>query len=141
MTTQYKLGEDITKQLEEQGVSYEFLSVKDLETIELKWKEKFIGKRTAPNVEYYKWHIFSFHSDKNIEGEKAFVEYKEQYPCDIYIFNERLQYGLKCSKSDRIPEILMEDFCDDIYICHHNMKWTYVIPHEFPEMGPYFSKD
>lgn len=33
----------------------------------------------------------------------------------------------------------MDDFFDDIYIAHPNMKWTYVIPHESPEMGPYFS--
>jgi hypothetical protein len=141
MTKQYKLGEEITKQLDEQGISYKFLSVSDLESIVLRWKEKFIGKRNAPNIEYYKWHIFSFNIDKIIEGERASIEYGKQYPCDIYIFNENLQYGLLCSKSDKIPEILMEDFCDDIYICHHNMKWTYVMPHEFPGMGPYFSKD
>lgn len=70
MTMHYKLGEEITKQLDEQGVFYEFLSAEDLEIVELKWKEKYIGKRTAPNIEYYKWHIFSFHSDINIEGEK-----------------------------------------------------------------------
>jgi len=139
MVVYYKLGEDITKQLDKQGLSYEFVSIDDLESIELKWKAKFIGKRTAPNIEDYKWHIFSFHRDKSIEGERASIEYGAQYPCDIYIFNERLQYGLKCLKSDKIPQILMEDFTDDIYVCHHNMKWTYVIPHEFPEIGPYFS--
>jgi len=34
------------------------------------WKDKFIGKRIAPHLENYRWHIFSFHGDK-VEGEKA----------------------------------------------------------------------
>ncbi|MFW5761507.1 MAG: DUF4275 family protein [Cyclobacteriaceae bacterium] len=33
----------------------------------------------------------------------------------------------------------MTECSDDIYICHHNMKWTYVITHESPDLGPYFS--
>lgn len=102
-------------------------------------EEEFIGNRAAPALKYYKWHIFSYHKDKRIEGEKAIEEYKNQFPADLYIFNERLQYGLKWRKVERVPDITMEDFTDDIYVSHHNMKWTFVLPHEIPDFGPYFS--
>lgn len=138
MTTKYKASDDITKQLDEQGVSYELLTEKDLVNIDKKWRDRFIGKRTAPHLENYRWHIFSFHGDA-LEGDEATKEYKKQFPTDIYIFNERLQYGVKCTKSDKLPDIEMEDFFDDIYVCHHNMKWTYVITHESPDFGPYFT--
>jgi hypothetical protein len=138
MTAKHKVGDDITKQLDNQGVSYEFLTEKELDEIDKKWKDKFIGQRTAPHLKNYRWHIFSYHGDK-LEGDKATKEYKRQHPTDIYIFNEGLQYGLKCKSTDKLPDIEMEDFFDDIYVCHHNMKWTYVITHESPDFGPYFS--
>src|SRR5688572_12101332 len=115
MTTKYKVSDYITKQLENQGISYELLTEKELDSIDKKWKDNFIGKRTAPDLENYRWHIFSYHGNK-LEGKKATMEYKNQHPTDIYIFNERLQYGLKCNATDKLPNIEMEDFVDDIYI-------------------------
>jgi hypothetical protein len=85
MRTKEKLAEDITKQLSDQGIVFEFLTDIELEEVESKWKARFIGNRTAPALEYYKWHIFSYHKDKRIAGEKAIEEYKNQYPADIYI--------------------------------------------------------
>jgi len=140
MNSVEKLAEDITKQLSCQGIIFQFLTEPELDEVERKWKAKFIGKRTAPNLDFYKWHIFSYHKDNRIEGEKAIAEYKHQFPADLYIFNERLQYGLKCLKASTVPDILMDDFTDDIYISHHNMKWTFVLPHEIPHIGPFFSK-
>ncbi|HYG38626.1 MAG TPA: DUF4275 family protein [Cytophagales bacterium] len=139
MRTRKKLAEDVTKQLFNQGFVFEFLTDKQLEEVENRWKARFIGSCTAPALEYYKWHIFSYHKDKGIEGENAVEEYKNQFPTDLYIFNERLEYGLKCIKADRIPEITMDDFTDDIYVSHHNMKWTFVLTHEIPDIGPFFA--
>lgn len=139
MSTKPKLSDNITKQLDEQGISYEFLTEKELLEVDVKWRKKFIGKRTAPHLEIFRWHIFSFQATKSIKGTDANKEYKKQHPTDIYIFNEQLRYGLKCMKQSKLPNIEMEDFFDDIYICHHNMKWTYVITHESPALGPYFS--
>jgi hypothetical protein len=102
-----------------------------------KWSSKFIGKRTAPQIENYLWHIFSFEATKSQQGKNALDELKKQYVSETLIFNEPQQYLIRCW--GKIPMIEMENFFDDIYMCHHNMNWTYVIPHEAPEMGPYFS--
>lgn len=129
----------IIQQLDNQYIQYEPLSEQELSTIENKWRNRFIGKRTAPHLDNYKWHIFSYHDDNRIEGDRAKNEYIKQYPTVIYIFNETLSFGLKCNSMDKLPDIEMRDCSDDIYICHHNMKWTYVITHESPDLGPYFS--
>ncbi|MGB4775530.1 MAG: DUF4275 family protein [Daejeonella sp.] len=142
MNIKLKLTEQITKQLDEQEILYEFLTERELKELETKWKKKFIEEKKKPHSNQYntqyKWHIFSFDTD-SIKGKQATNEYKKQHPADIYIFNEELQYGLKCAKAEQLPNILMEGFSDDIYICHHNMKWTYVIPHEAPHIGSFFS--
>lgn len=139
MATRIKISDGITNQLDEQGISYEFLTESELSSIASKWNDRFIGDRKAPGLEKYRWHIFSNYETGRFEGEEAKRAYEKQYPSDFFIFNERLQYGVKCSKSSQLPEIKMEGFNDDIYICHHNMKWTFVITHESPEYGPYFS--
>ena len=102
-----------------------------------RWKEKFIANRQAPYLDAYLWHIFSYGSTKSIEGDYATREYLNQYKTKVLIFSEPQQYLIEYEKS--IPNIEMDDFFDDIYICHPNMRWTYVIPHEIPGMGPYFS--
>ena len=139
MKEKYKASDDITKQLDNQGVSYVLLTEKELDDISRKWKDRFIGKRTAPYLDNHWWHIFSYNRDNRLEGDEAKNAYGKQYPTDVLIFNERLQYGLKCSKADKLPNIEMDDFNDDIYICHHNLKWTFVMTHESPDFGPYFS--
>lgn len=139
-----KPEEDIIKQLKEQNVEFNVLQKEYnpnkeslvSKTIE-RWKKKFIAGRIAPYLDNYLWHIFSYGSSKSIEGENATLEYLNQRKTNILIFNEPQQYLIECINS--IPRIEMDDFFDDIYISHSNMKWTYVIPHEIPEMGPYFS--
>ena len=139
-----KPEDDIVKQLKEQNIEFKILQEEynpDNESLVSKtirkWKKKFIADRTAPYLDSYLWHIFSYGSTKSIEGESATKEYLNQWKTNILIFNEPQQYLIECINS--IPKIEMDDFFDDIYISHSNMKWTYVIPHEIPEMGPYFS--
>ena len=140
-----KPHDDIIKQLDDQDIQYEILQDgfnpdkdSDLSKVVKAWTNKFIGARTAPSLDIYMWHIFSFNATDKVEGQKAKDELVRQFDADTLIFNEPQQYLIKCIK--RIPIIQMEDFTDDIYLCHHNMKWTYVIPHEVHSgMGPYFS--
>lgn len=136
--------DDIIKQLKEQNIEFKLLQKEYIEdeSSEVskavrKWKDKFIANRKAPHLDYYLWHIFNFGVTNCIEGEKATNEYLNQHKSKVLIFNEPQQYLIECKNA--IPKIEMEDFFDDIYICHPNMKWTYVIPHEIPEIGPYFS--
>ena len=109
---------------------------RNIKTVE-KWKTKFIADREAPYLDSYLWHIFSFGSTKSIEGEEATKECLNQRNSNVLIFNEPQQYLIECINC--IPIIEMDDFFDDIYIAHSNMKWTYVMPHEIPNIGPYFS--
>lgn len=74
---------------------------------------------------------------KSKEGKEAERELEKQYDVDTFIFNEPMQFLIR--SKGKIPQIVMDDFFDDIYLCHHNMKWTYVIPHEIQVMGPFFS--
>ncbi len=135
---------NIIEQLNEQGIEFEILQEgynpspdSELSKVVNNWTNKFIGKRTAPNLDNYLWHIFSFNSANALNGEQATKKLSEQYDANTLIFNEQQQYLILCK--GRIPKIVMEDFCDDLYISHHNMKWTYVIPHEVPNIGPFFS--
>jgi FMN phosphatase YigB (HAD superfamily) len=139
-----KPEDDIIKQLKEQNIEFNILQEKYnsdekslvSKTIQ-KWKKKFIANKTAPYLDSYLWHIFSYGSTKSIEGENATNKYLNQWKTNVLIFNEPQQYLIECINS--IPKIEMDDFFDDIYISHPNMKWTYVIPHEIPEIGPFFS--
>jgi len=134
----------IINQLIEQEISFEVLQneydpskdSKVSETVK-KWSDKFISNKKAPNLESYLWHIFSFNATDNFEGKLALAELKKQWTADVLIFNESQQYLIKCS--GKIPILEVDGFMDDVYLCHHNMKWTYVITHEDPEIGPYFS--
>ncbi|MFT4762845.1 MAG: hypothetical protein ACI9XO_002397 [Paraglaciecola sp.] len=74
---------------------------------------------------------------KCIEGEGATKEYLNQWKNNVIIFNESQQYLIECINS--VPEIELDDFIEDVYIAHSNMKWTYVVPHEIPDIGPFFS--
>ena len=134
----------IIRQLKKQRIDFELLqknydpSADSLvsKTVK-KWSDKFIGDKSAPNLDNYLWHIFSFGATKYKVGNEALSELKKQWNADTLIFNEPQQYLIKCT--GEIPIIEMDDFTDDIYLSHHNMKWTYVIPHEIPDFGPYFS--
>ena len=137
--------EEILKQLLEQGIQFEIIQDNynihqdsHLSKVVKIWTDRFIETRTAPSLDNYLWHIFSFKSTECLEGKNAKDELEKQFEADTLIFNEQQQYLIKCIK--RIPIIQMEDFFDDIYLSHYNMKWTYVIPHEIHSgMGPYFS--
>ncbi|MCF6352072.1 MAG: DUF4275 family protein [Cyclobacteriaceae bacterium] len=136
--------EYIIKLLKEQNIEFTILQNKYnpnvnspvSKTVE-KWKKKFIANKDAPHLNEYLWHIFSFRSTKSIEGELATKEYLNQWKSTVLIFNEDREYLIECVNS--IPKIEMNESFDDIYITHSNMKWTYVITHEIPDIGPFFS--
>lgn len=135
---------NILKQLEQQNLDFTILqngydpSKNSLVSLTVeKWKSKFIANRYAPHLESYLWHIFSYGATECIEGLNATEEYLKQWKTTVLIFNEPQQYLIECRET--IPKIEMIDFFDDIYISQNNMKWTYVIPHEIRNMGPYFS--
>ncbi len=134
----------IIKQLVEQEIEFDLLQSKydpsnksPLSRIIKQWKQVFIAGKYAPYLKDYLWHIFSYKATEAIEGVDADIALLEQVHTNTYIFNEPQQYLIECH--GKIPQITMDDFFDDIYLCHQHMKWTYVIPHEIPGMGPYFA--
>jgi len=141
------LIEDIINQLESQNLEFKIIyskydkdSTNNREILKAlidKWKDEFIGSSKVPYVDQYLWHVFSYKIKHCIEGKNALQEYSKQYSADCYIFNQSQTYLIECRKS--IPNIELKNFLDDIYLCHHNMKWTFVLPHEIPNMGPYFA--
>ncbi len=136
--------EDIIRLLKKQNIGFSILqkqynsngSSPVSQTVE-KWEKKFIANKDAPHLNEYLWHIFSFRLTKSIEGELATKEYLNQRKSTVLIFNEDRDYLIECVNS--IPKIEMDESSHDIYIAHSNMKWTYVITHEIPDIGPFFS--
>jgi hypothetical protein len=134
----------IIDQLKSQNIDYEILqdnyspTNSELDKVVRAWKKKFIGSKTAPYLNKYLWHIFSYKATQSKEGIDAKNELNKQFDSETLIFNETQQYLIRCV--NKIPKIEMDDFIDDIYVSHHNFKWTFVIPHEVQSgMGPYFS--
>jgi len=133
----------IIKQLKEQFIEFELVQTgynpSEQSAVSIcvkKWTEKFIGNPTAPYLESYLWHVFGNNVTFYLEGNQATEELMKQYPSEVFLFNEPQQYLIRCW--GKVPLIEMEDFFDDVYVCHHNMNWTYVIPHE-SNIGPFFS--
>jgi hypothetical protein len=86
--------DNIIKQLINQEIKYEILQSEyspsensQVSKTVKKWCDKFISNKSAPNLDCYLWHIFSFGATKCFEGEKATEMLKSQWDSDILIFN------------------------------------------------------
>ena len=79
------------------------------------------------------WSIFRSIEDF-VEGSDAIKCYLKQYPAEYYVFGTNPYFGFRCKGS------YVDFFHDDIYVCHHNLKWTIFFTHEMDfGLGPYFS--
>lgn len=123
--------------LQGKNISFESINV-DSKQIRKAWISAFSNGEKAPHMEDFLWHFFSFEVVPHFKGKAAIKELKEQWPSDILIFNEKFDFVFYCQKCLPILELSVSQ--DDIYICHKNMKWTYVVTHEiFSGLGPYFA--
>ena len=73
-----------------------------------------------------KWHGFSSGYEAAIEGDKALTRYTSNWMANYFIFDEEETWCFQCS-SDSYPDLT--SLSADIYISHHNMKWTMVFTH------------
>ncbi|KIC47145.1 hypothetical protein RA28_05510 [Ruegeria sp. ANG-S4] len=64
------------------------------------------------------------------------IGYQKQWPAPYVVFNENNDWAYSCT-FDRYPDFT--SFQADIYVAHHNMKWTMVFTHEQPDLGPYLA--
>lgn len=121
-------------------VVYTLVSEEESEIIIKNWMKCYasnVKKQTGTWIcDKFKWHGFSSGMQDSLSGEEANIEYKKQYLTDYYIFNENENWCFHC-ESKILPDLSF--YGHDIYIAHHNMKWTMVYTHEHPHFGPYFA--
>ena len=122
------------------GVSFSLLEDTKAKMIVKKWDRVFAQKvkDTTGNWvhERYRWHAFSYDFAASKSGPSALSEYFGQWPAPFVLFNENLKWCYQC-KADMYPDLTA--LCLDIYVSHHNMKWTMVFTHEQPHIGPFFA--
>lgn len=132
------------RQIEEflagQEVAFAPLTPQEHHDIEKRWLAAFaskVKKETGVWVfEKYRWHGFNLGLQPSVKGEDALKAYLSQWPAPYVIFDERGDWTYACTSS------AYPDFAPlggDIYVAHHNMKWTMAFTHEQPEIGPFFS--
>jgi hypothetical protein len=93
-------------------------------------------EKEQPIFQGFRWHGFSYGIEKCRAGKEALEQYLAQWPSHYYIFNEALTFCLKC-KSEVYPDLSAR--VADLYVIHHNLKWTMVFTHEQPQLGSYFA--
>ena len=127
--------------LESQGVEFEPQEMVDRKDVEKRWLEMFAQKVKRATgswiCEGFKWHGFSYEHEEAIDGKSALHEYQGQWAAPYFVFDEEGIWSYKCS-SKKYPDFTV--LGADIYVVHHNMKWTMVFTHEQPHDGPYFAK-
>lgn len=86
--------------------------------------------------ERFRWHSFSYGFHHALEGEAALQQYTAQWAADFVVFDEAATWCLSCS-AERYPDLT--PLRHDLYVAHHNMKWTMAFTHEQPNIGPFFA--
>ena len=83
----------------------------------------------------FRWHGLSWETENAVGGEKALEIYLSQWPAPFIVFDEGQTWSYLCNPAS-YPDF--SEFGADIYVSHHNMKWTMAFTHEQPDIGPFF---
>jgi len=123
-----------------QGVKCRSLDPAAMNAVRSQWLTTFASKvlqqKGTEIFNGFMWHGFSFGIESAIEGEAARREYQKQFQAAFVVFDEDWNYCLACEPT-AYPDLT--DLTDDLYVAHHNMKWTMVFTHEQPGIGPFFA--
>lgn len=126
--------------LASRGVEYEELGEVDRKDVERLWLDTFaqnVKRSTGSWVHNgFKWHGFSYELEAADTGPAALKKYQNQWSAPFVVFDEKVTWAYTC-QSEGYPDFT--PLGDDIYVAHHNMKWTMVFTHEQPDLGPYFA--
>lgn len=132
--------EQIETFFEAQEVTFSALDTSEMKRVEKSWLKQFAQKlKNETGLWIYanfKWHGFSYKYETAIEGSLAMQEYQNQWIAPYFVFGEDGTWSYEC-KSKNYPDFSV--LHADIYVVHHNMKWTMVFTHEQPHEGPYFA--
>ena len=90
-------------------------------------------------VDRFHWHGFSNGFEKYIEGEEAFAALKDQWPVTMVLFDEAVSFCYEIAATSKFEQLIEICRFGDLYLSHHNMKWTIAFTHEDGWYGPYFS--
>ena len=126
--------------LSSQGIQFTELSSVDAQRVEERWLQAFAARvkkeKGTPIYMGFKWHGFSYGIEPAKTGEVALRAYQSQWAAPFYVFDEKLDSCLKCEGQ---PFPNLSELRADLYVVHHNMKWTMVFTHEQPDLGPFFT--
>jgi hypothetical protein len=126
--------------LEGLGVEFELHTLSESENIAKRWLLTYaqqVKKATGAWIyNGFKWHGFSFEHQTAIEGKDALRAYQSQWPAPYVVFDEEGIWSYGCT-SERYPDFTC--FGAEVYVAHHNMKWTMAFTHEQPHIGPFFA--
>ncbi len=127
--------------LANQAVKATELPEQERQQVETRWLATFAALvKRQHGVWIYrrlKWHGFSYRIQPCLEGQEALERYSSQPSGAFYVFNEDMSCCWLC-QSDPYPDFT--SYHDDVYVAHHNMKWTMAFTHEQPQIGPFFAE-
>lgn len=122
------------------GVNFLLLEGAKAKMIVKKWDQVFAQKVKETTGTWvhkrFRWHAFSYNFTASNSGPLALSEYLGQWPAPFVLFDENLKWCYKC-EAEIYPDLTALGL--DIYVSHHNMKWTMVFTHEQPDIGPFFA--
>ncbi len=106
-----------------------------------KWDQVFARKVKKATGQWihnrFRWHGFSYEFEPSIWGTEALGAYLAQWPAAFVLFDEDLSCCYRC-EAQGCPDLTPLGW--DIYVAHHNMKWTMAFTHEQPDIGPFFAE-
>ncbi len=95
----------------------------------------------------FKWHLFSFDLLPALTGDKAKAAFDNEVKHELYLFFEYAEQTYIIGNANLLTTKDIDELFEksdlessDFYFFDPLNSWTYVIPHEEEELGPYFYK-
>ena len=118
------------------------------------WDKEFdalVSEEAKENKKNYsdqfKWHLFSFDLLPALTGDKAKAAFDKEEKHELYLFFEYAEQTYIIGNANLLTAKDIDELFEksdlessDFYFFDPLNSWTYVIPHEEEELGPYFYK-
>ena len=127
---------DLHAELLKRGFSFAPLPATEARALDQRWLATFASS-LAVKQRAYRWHAFSFHRNPCLNGVAALSAYRSQWSAPFYVFDETLSFCALC-EAKSYPDL--SALRRDIYVTHHNLKWTMAFTHEQPDLGPFYAQ-
>ena len=118
------------------------------------WDKEFdalVSEEAKENKKNYsdqfKWHLFSFDLLPALTGDEAKAAFDKEEKHELYLFFEYAEQTYIIGNANLLTAKDIDELFEksdlessDFYFFDPLNSWTYVIPHEEEELGPYFYK-